>query len=415
MDNIFLIVFLILFVLMAFSYVMINQLNLSNIRKKGNAVPDKLKDVIAEDDLKKAASYSISRGRFSIVHYIFDKVTLIVFLISGLFAWYLSFFAGMGTVFGGILFFGGLFLVSFFLSLPFGYYDTFVLEQKYGFNTSKFSTWIGDLVKELIIGAVLGGLLLLGVLLLVNYFPNTWWLFAWLLSLGFSVFIMFIYPMVIVPMFNKLTPLEGPLAEKIRAMAGQAGISVKKISEMDASKRTKHANAYFAGLGRSKHIVLFDTLIKTHTDDEILGVLAHEIGHWKHKHGLKLLFSSQIFAFAGFFIAGWLLREPAIYNMFGLESQKIFAGLLIIMIFMDIPSFYLSPLGKALSRRYERQADAYSVEMVRDRTALTSALKRLVKENLANLFPHPLYVKFFYSHPPILSRLDSIEKCGKQD
>jgi len=410
MPQVALTIFIVLFIIVALLKFFFLLLNIHNLKKEGHKIPEEFASVIDESELKKANSYSIDSMHFSMFRTLFDKILMLVFLLSGIFVWYAGLFKGMNLIAAGLLFFAGLFIASTVIDLPFSYYSKFVLDEKYGFNRSTIKTWIGDVFKEIILSLILSGLLMLGVFLLIVYVPRFWWLLGWLLSLGFSIFTIFIYPLIIVPMFNKLTPLEGPLAERIRKVASQAGINVKNISEMDASKRSTKANAYFAGWGKSKRIVLFDTLVKSNTEDEIIAVLGHEMGHWKHKHIVKIIALSQLILFAGFLIAYFLIKSSFIYEMFEINGTPFFAGLLIVFVLLEIPSFFLSPLSAAFSRKCEREADSFAIKLTGDKETLISSLKKLVKKNLSNLFPHKFYVWFNYSHPPIIERLETIKK-----
>lgn len=409
MDYVVLYIFVGLYILAAAVKPALSAVNLFHIRKRGDRVPGGLSDFIDQEGLRRSIKYSHANAHLADVQYIFHKVLVLIFILSGLFGWYAGIWSGFGPVTAGLLFFGGLFIASFILNIPFSYYAKFVKEEKYGFNVSTIRTWITDLTKGLVISGVISGILLLGLLLLLKYIPGYWWLVAWMAAFLFSLFLIFIYPIAIAPIFNKFIPVEGTLAEKLIGMAGKGGINVTGVYRMDESKRSRHTNAYFTGIGNSKRIVLYDTLTEKHPEDEIVAILAHEVGHWKKKHVIKLFLISQAASFLGLIIAAWAIREPLLYTSFGLSVGQVYAGLFILMVFFEILSLFFSPVSSAFARRFEREADRCAVQLIPDRKDMLTALKRLTRDNLSTLQPHPLYVSFFYSHPPILERIRFIE------
>jgi STE24 endopeptidase len=267
-------------------------------------------------------------------------------------------------------------------------------------------------MKGVAISAVLGGVLLGLLLYLVAYGGEVWWIWAWMLVGLFELLMMWIFPIVIAPLFNKFGPIEDPALEhEIRFLAEKAGLQVKGIFAMDASKRSKHTNAFFTGIGRSKRIVLFDTLLNSHAKEEVLAVLAHEIGHWKKKHVLKSLILVEILSWIGFFIGARSLGWPLLYQTFGFTGftePVAYAGLFLIGIFLGVLAYFIQPLESAISRRFEREADDFVLEMMGTTEPMRKALKRLAADNLANLIPHPLYAWFYYSHPPLLQRIERL-------
>lgn len=401
-----------LYLAVALLKIVLDSCNLSHIKKRGGSVPAVFADIIKSSDLDRANEYSRAKTRFGDIEFIFHKCLVLIFILSGLFAWYSNLCSGRGLVFSGLLFFGGIFFISFMLEIPFGYYGKFNVEQKYEFNTSTIKTWIIDQLRGLLVGVIIGGILLLGLLLLLEYIPGFWWIIAWILAFLFSLFLVFIYPLVIAPLFNKFTPVEGSLKSKLVAMAAKAGVRVTGVFKMDESRRSRHTNAYFSGIGKSKRIVLFDTLIEQHPEDEIVAILAHELGHWKRGHVLKLFLISQVGSFLALLLASWAIRQPGLYTSFGISAGRVYAGLFILMILFEIPSFFLAPLTNRISRHFERESDAFAVQLIQNKDDLASSLKRLVKDNLSALHPHPLYVSFFYSHPPVLERLKAIQSSS---
>jgi STE24 endopeptidase len=250
---------------------------------------------------------------------------------------------------------------------------------------------------------------------LIHWLPQLWWFAAWGFFALFQMLMIWLYPLVIAPLFNKYVPVQDDvLRERIMAMAEKAGLRAEGIFEVDAGKRSRHSNAYFTGLGRSKRIVLFDTLLATHSHDEIVAVLAHEIGHWKLRHVLKQLILMEVVALAGFFLVYLLMGWPFLYETFGFAGPLPYAGLLLAAIMLKPAAFFLTPIGAAVSRTYERDADRYVLGLVGSTRFLAQALKRLAKENLTNLHPHPTYVAFYYSHPPLAQRVERLLAMDRQ-
>ena len=294
--------------------------------------------------------------------------------------------------------------------MPFDYYHSFVIEAKYGFNTKTLKIWISDLVKSVLVMAVLGTLLLSALLMMVKYAGQNWWLWAWAFFLSFQILMTILYPTVIAPLFNKFTPLGDPdLQSGIEKLAAGQSLDIKGIFQMDASRRTRHTNAYFTGLGKAKQIVLFDSLIEAHGPDEILAVLAHEIGHLKKNHIKKQLGLISLVSLFLFFLASKLLTYELLYKSFGFSIMPYYVGLFLVGVLWEPVGFFLAPLGMAISRKFERQADFYSYKILNTAKPLTKALKKMAKDNFSNLQPHPLYVWFNYSHPPLLERIKYLE------
>jgi STE24 endopeptidase len=245
---------------------------------------------------------------------------------------------------------------------------------------------------------------------LLKYTGTNWWVWAWAVFLCFQLLVTVLYPTVIAPLFNKFVPLDkSNLKADIEQLAKKEGIEIEGIYQMDASRRTRHTNAYFSGLGKAKRIVLFDSLIQSHSQEEVLSILAHEIGHLKKNHIKKQLIISSIVSLFLFFMASKLITCRVLYESFGFSDTPYYVGLFLVGILWEPVSFFLSPLGMAISRKFEREADYYSIEIIKRAKPLSTALKKMAKENLSNLRPHPLYVFFNYSHPPLLERIEYLE------
>lgn len=297
-------------------------------------------------------------------------------------------------------------LINSLLNLPFDYYATFVLEEKYGFNRSTPFLWLTDQAKGGLVTLVLGSLVLSLLFGLIQTAPRFWWFWGFLLLSALQLILVVLYPVVIAPLFNKFEPIQDEgLTDKIKTLMDKAGVRLKGILKMDAGKRSGHTNAYFAGLGKTKRVVLFDTLLQRHTVDELLGILAHEIGHYRKRHLLKQLLFFEGATLAGLYLASRLLDWETLYRTFGFTLPKTFVGLFLLGLLGQKIGFFLIPFSMALSRRYERQADGYALSLLGTAEPLIGALRRMAADNLINLKPHPFYVWFNYSHPPLSERI----------
>jgi STE24 endopeptidase len=332
-------------------------------------------------------------------------------MFGGLLPRYDSWIADLSDAFivRGVIFFLGLLAVRMLLDLPFSWLRNFRIEARYGFNTMTPRLWLTDAIKGFVLSSVLYGLLIAGALWLVSHRPATWWLWVWGFVTLFGLFVMVISPYVIEPLFFKFSPVQKPALERrIRQLAEKAGLHARRIFQVDASRRSRHGNAYFTGLGRQKRIVLFDTLLEQMNDDQTLAVLAHEIGHWKHKHITKRLLSSILLSLGGFYLASLLIRWENLPSLLGLEAASFPARLMILGLLFAIVTFLLAPVGHALSRRHEWQADHFACKLTGKPADLAEALIKLARENLAALHPHPLYALVRFSHPPIVERVRAL-------
>jgi STE24 endopeptidase len=295
------------------------------------------------------------------------------------------------------------------LELPFSYYATFVVESRHGFNATTWRLWLTDLVKSQVIGSLLLTIIAAAAFRLIQWSPEHWWLWVWAFMACFSIFMMFLSPYVIEPLFNKFEPVvEEGLEDEIAAMMARAGLAVGRVVQMDASKRSRHSNAYFTGIGKVKRIVLFDTLLKQMTHAEIVAVLAHEIGHWKLRHILKRLAVAELMLLVGAWLTFIVVQWPGLPGMLGMESASLPARLVIFGFIASLVMFPVTPISAWLSRRDELAADRFACRMTGNPTALASALIKLSVENLANLHPHPIYARFYYSHPPTVERVRTL-------
>ena len=382
-------------------------LNLRQLRLHGGEVPSALDGIIEPGKLEEARAYTLAQSRFGLVETCFGSLLVLAFFFGGLLPVYDALFAGAGSfVLRGIGFFLGLLILLEVADLPFSHYRTFRLEARFGFNTSTFGLWLADQAKGLALGTVLAARLVSGALGLVRWSPAHWWLWVWTFFAALSLFLMYVSPYLIEPLFHKFTPVtkEG-LEERIRALLAKAGLKVSRVQQVDASRRSRHSNAYFTGIGRVKRIVLFDTLIEQLEEEELLAVLAHEVGHWKKGHILKRLLATEGAFFALSYLAFSLLRGGSLPGLPGLPAASFYAQATILGFLFSLGGFFLTPLGSAFSRRQEWQADAFAAALTGTPQALAAALAKLSSANLANLHPHPLYAWFHYSHPPVTARI----------
>jgi STE24 endopeptidase len=393
----------------------LDYLNLSHLKKFGSIIPLEFEGQIDQALLSKTQEYNIEHTKFDFVSSVFNNVIflLFVFVILNIYnSWLMS--RNLSFILGGLIFFMLLSYAETVITMPFSLYNTFKIENKYGFNTMTFKLWVTDTIKSLIISTILTGLLISVALFLIQKSPDYWWLWVWGFFLVFGIFIMYISPYVIEPLFHKFTPIEDEELESgIRRLMQKVGIKVSRVFKMDASKRTKHTNAYFTGIGKVKRIVLYDTLIEKMDRDEIFSVLAHETGHWKKKHLLKFIIVTEAIALIAIYISYQLLQSDFLLNLFHIEKDSFFAKVIILGFIGSIISFPFSPLFNYFSRRHEIEADRFSYDLTENSESMISALVKLSKDNLSNLHPHPLYALFHYSHPPILERIRRIRELEK--
>jgi STE24 endopeptidase len=398
---------IILFTLL-FEYVLGWITDLLSLGRLRAELPDEFKDVYDAERYRKSQEYTAANTKFGWVTSSFDLAVVLVFWFTGGFDWLDRIVRSWGgsAIVTGLAYIGILILVKTLLSLPFSVYDTFVIEEKFGFNKTSAETFAMDLIKGLLLAIVLGGPLLAGLLALFEYTGRWAWLLCWMAAAIFTLFVQFIAPAWIMPLFNKFTPLEnGELKEKILAYASSVTYPLRGVFVMDGSKRSEKSNAFFTGFGKNKRIALFDTLIAKHTVSEMVGVLAHEIGHYKLKHIPKSIVAGIAHTGVVFFLLSVFVRERGLFDAFYVKEASVYAGFLFFgMLFTPI-EFFLSIGMNALSRRREIQADRFACKTTGDPGALIEALKKLTRHNLGNLNPHPLAVFLGYSHPPLMERI----------
>jgi len=321
---------------------------------------------------------------------------------------------GLGTVPSGVVFFSGVVLALQVSSIPFDLFETFVVEELFDFNEQSPRLWLRDLAVSTAVSLAIAGVLAAAVMLVVDRFPGLWWVGAWALFVAFSLVMMVVYPRVIAPLFNDFDPVEsGDLHDAVTEVFDRAGFECSQIYVMDASRRSSHSNAYFVGFGRTKRVVLFDTLVEQMDTDQLQSVLAHELAHWKRGHIWKQVGSSAVRMGAVFFVAYQFVTRPWLYELFGLASgagRPVYAGLFLAGLVLYPLNRLTRPLENRLSLAHEREADRFAVDVMGDGEPMVGALCQLASENLSNPFPHPLYETFHYTHPPIPDRIRAIER-----
>lgn len=401
----------------AFTY-WLRHINLRHLTLHGSKVPEGFEGAIDEEKLRTSTAYTVDSSRLGLWDSLLDNCLLILFLFGGLLAVYDRFIGGLNVPFmvSAVLFFLLLTWFQTLSGIPFDLYGTFVIEARYGFNTTTPKLWISDLIKSQAIGTVVITFLTGIVFWLIQWSPQQWWLWVWGFMAVFSLFMMFISPYVIEPLFNTYEPItEEGLEDDIRNVMEKAGLKVGRVQQMDASRRSRHSNAYFTGIGKVKRIVLYDTLVKQMSHGEIVAVLAHEIGHWKKGHIWKRLLWAEILALAGSWISFRLLTWPGLPGLLGLSGEISLPAKMVLLGFLaSLFLFPLTPFSSWRSRCHEREADRFAADLTGKPQDLADALINMSAENLSNLFPHPLYAAFYYSHPPTVERVRQLQALGNK-
>ncbi len=374
-------------------------------------VPAEFRDNIPLAAHRKAADYTVANTRLGGLETVYSGLLLLLWTVAGGLDLLDHAWRGLqlGPLVTGVLVLISAMLLMSLLELPFSAIRTFVLEQRFGFNRSSVGVFLGDLLKGAALMLILGAPLAWLVLWIMASAGTLWWLYVWMVWFGFSLLMMWAYPSVIAPLFNKFTPLQDAgLKERIETLLHECGFKSDGIFVMDGSKRSTHGNAYFGGLGSNKRIVFFDNLIKQLDGDEIEAVLAHELGHFRLHHIRKRLAGLGVMSLLGLALLGWLITQPWFYHGLGVSQPSHYMALLLFMLSAPVFGFLLTPAGAWMSRRHEFQADAYAAGR-RDAAALVRALVKLYEENASTLTPDPIYSRFYYSHPPASVRIEHLK------
>jgi len=390
-------------------------LNLRFLARHGDDIPAGWEADIDRDRLRKANRYTLAGSRLGLLESLFSQALGLLFaflLLPHYDAWVQA--KSSHLVLQGLLFFGLTGLAQALLGLPFSAWRTFVIEARFGFNRTGWRLWLQDLLKGALVSALLFAALVSGALALVLWSPHWWWLLVWVFMALFSLLLLYIFPCLIEPLFFKFSPLQRPgLENRVRELAEAAGIRVSRVQQVDASRRSGHSNAYFTGIGRVKRIVLFDTLLEQLEDGQVLAVLAHELGHWKHGHLRRRLVAGQLVSLAACLSAWWLLQQDWLPRLVGAADLGFCGRLVVLSLLGGLLGFCWTPVASWLSRRHERQADRYAVQATGQPGELAAALRRMARENLSNLHPHPLYAAIYFSHPPVVERVAALVEADE--
>jgi len=386
--------------------------DLLNLRMLQIELPDPFRGWYNPDRYRKSQEYLRVNTRFGWIISFFDLLVVLIFWFGKGFPlldrWVQAYH--QGPVITGMIFIGILAVIKVVLSLPFSIYSTFVIEERFGFNKTTWSTFVKDLVKGLFLAVIMGGPLLAGILAFFEYAGTGAWLYCWIAVALYMLAVQYIAPTWIMPLFNKFTLLEeGELKQAIFSYARSIDFSLDNVFVMDGSKRSEKTNAFFTGFGKHRRIVLFDTLIKQHKVSELVAVLAHEMGHYKKKHIQKTVIIGIAQMGVMFFLLSLFISYQGLFDAFYMDKKSIYAGLIFFGLLYSPVELFTGVLIQMLSRKNEYEADKFSVETTKDQSSMVNALKKLSVHNLSNLLPHPMYVFLNYSHPPVLKRIEVIE------
>jgi STE24 endopeptidase len=389
---------------------------LLNLRYLTHELPRELQGIYKPEEYTRSQEYVRANTRFGMLESGFNLLVLLVFWLCGGFSWFNTLVTGWSSspVVAGLLYIGLLMLAYSVVQLPFSIYSTFVIEERFGFNKTTPRTFVLDLVKGLLVGAVLGGLILAGVLWFFQYAGSLAWLYCWAAVILFSLAMQYVAPVWIMPLFNKFKPMEsGELKDSILKYTASVNFPVTNIVVMDGSKRSAKSNAFFTGFGRNNRVALFDTLIAQHSTPELVAILAHEVGHYKKHHIVTGMVASIFHMGVMFFLLSVFLSNTALFQAFNIVGQPVYAGLLFFGLLYTPLELALSILMQILSRKHEYEADRFAAETIANATEMVDALKKLSATNLSNLTPHPFFVFINYSHPPLLQRILAIQHVKK--
>ena len=385
--------------------------NLKSIDNNKESVPDRFKDVVTEEEYKKSIFYNTDRIKFQIFTSLFGSVVLIIFTIGGLLNYLTQVVMDItpSNVLGAVLLGLLLIIVEEIISIPISIYSTFVIEERHGFNKTTKKTFVTDIFKGLLISGAISSILYATVIFIIISAGDLWWIYAFAAVFTLQAIIFFLYPVLIMPLFNKFEPLDDEEFKKpIEKLLEKVDFKSKGLFVMNASLRSTHGNAFFTGIGKNKRIVFFDTLLKTINPDEMEAILGHELGHYKLGHIRKTLISSLVFGFLGFYILNEIFKSDNFFIAHGLENLTVYSKFLMFYLVIGSYTFFTKPITSALSRKREFEADDFSFQFT-DGEHMISGLLKLTKDNASNLTPDPLYSSYYYSHPPIAERVASIE------
>ena len=392
----------------------LSQRQMNHIQAHKNKVPEAFSDKINLADHQKAAEYSRTKLRIGRISLAWETVWLLLWTLGGALnaidIWWANYH--LSPLLNGMAVIASLLILASTLDLPFSLYNTFVVEQRFGFNQMTWQTWVLDLFKAALLMLILGLPLIATILWLMNQAGQYWWLYAWLVWTGFSLLMIWAWPTFIAPLFNKFSALDdASLKVRIDELLQRCGFHSEGVFVIDGSKRSAHGNAYFTGFGKNKRIVFYDTLLETLSEDEVEAVLAHELGHFKRHHIKKSLALSLVTTLLGFALLAWLMQSPWFYTALGVENASTHTALLLFILVMPVFTYFISPLFSALSRKHEFEADEFA-KSNSDYRALISALVNMYRDNASTLTPDPVHSMFYDSHPPASIRINHLKSVA---
>ncbi|MGR9036688.1 MAG: M48 family metallopeptidase [Gammaproteobacteria bacterium] len=409
--NIFTLVFLIALFISYSVQFWLSRRQKAYVQAHRSEVPEAFASKVSLAAHQKAADYTIEKSRLSDIDSVIGVIVLLGLTLGGVINWAFKFWSAFieTPLLSGVLATATIMLLMTVIEIPVHVYQTFVIEEKYGFNKSTAGRFIKDQFLQLGLGALIGLPLLALILWIMGSLGSLWWLWAWGVIMAFSLLMSWLFPTVIAPLFNKFTPIEeGSLKDRIQRLLNRCGFNSKGIFIMDGSKRSGHGNAYFTGLGNNKRIVFFDTLVNSLEEEELEAVLAHELGHFKRKHVIKMLIATSVLSLISLAILGWLIDQSWFYNGLGVHVMSNASALLLFMLVSPVFTLFMQPISAYFQRKFEFEADDFAAENA-EASKMISGLVKLYEENASTLTPDPLYSAFHYSHPPAAIRIAHLE------